>query len=44
MYVQITGAIKETHTMINMNVQSQAFLFIMGIGMLAFIVMLAGLQ
>jgi hypothetical protein len=30
--------------MINMNLQSQAFLFIMGIGVLAFIIMVAGMQ
>jgi hypothetical protein len=30
--------------MINMSIQSQAFLYIMGIGVLAFIVLLAGLQ
>ena len=30
--------------MINMNLQSQAFLFIMGIGAIAFIIMLAGMQ
>jgi hypothetical protein len=38
------GEKKEINTMINMNIQSQAFLYIMGIGVLAFIVLLAGLQ
>ena len=30
--------------MMNMSIQSQAFLYIMGIGILAFIVLLAGIQ
>jgi hypothetical protein len=45
MYVQNAGGQnKELNTMINTNLQSQAFLFIMGIGALAFIIMLAGMQ
>ncbi len=44
MYVQYVGASKEMNTMINMNLQSQAFLYILGIGALAFIVLLAGMR
>ena len=35
---------KEMNNMITMNLQSQAFLFILGIGAIAFVIMLAGMQ
>jgi len=39
-----TSQALELKIMINMNIQSQVFLYIMGIGVIAFILMLAGMQ